>query len=166
MNSQLKKPMPDEARALGALAHVDKLISGGPISFSEAVNVLPLKNENDIRLNRLDQNIDAESNHDSYTKSFREINIAYDKISDELERLAKKDGEIEERQQEYYASLLLAQDRLISFALDLEIQELEDVKNKLNFWHKITVLEKSESDLLVTDRFVISIYEYFSKAKA
>ena len=95
-------------------------------------------------------------------QSFRELNNLYDLISRKLECSAHADVETEQKQEQEYLRLHLAKERLVSFALSLQIEGLEDVKDKLDFWYKIAISEMCEDDLSLTDHFIVSIHEYLA----
>jgi hypothetical protein len=97
-------------------------------------------------------------------KRFEEINTLYDKLTVELENYAKLGVEINEIQEEIYERLEAARDELISFALNLDISSLSDVRNLLNFWYKLAILEKAKQDILIPDQLVIPVRSYFNKS--
>jgi len=76
-------------------------------------------------------------------KRFEEINTLYDRLTVELEHYAKLGVEINETQEEICERLEFARDELVSFALDLDIHGISDVKDLLNFWYKLAVLERA-----------------------
>lgn len=95
-------------------------------------------------------------------KPYEEINKLYDRLTVELEHYAKLGVEINETQEEICERLEFAKDELVSFALDLNIHGASDVKDLLNFWYKLAILEKAEQDILMSDQLILPVHSYFN----
>ena len=95
-------------------------------------------------------------------KRYEEINKLYDRLTVELEHYAKLGVEINETQEEICERLELAREALVSFAMDLNIDGISDVKDLLNFWYKLAVLEKAEHDIVMADQLIIPVHSYFN----
>jgi len=46
--------------------------------------------------------------------------------------------------------------------MDLNIHGISDVKDLLNFWYKLAVLEKAEQDILMPDQLILPVHSYFN----
>jgi len=95
-------------------------------------------------------------------KRYEEINKLYDRLTVELEHYAKLGVEINETQEEICERLELARETLVTFAMDLNIHGISDVKDLLNFWYKLAVLEKAEQDILMPDQLILPVHSYFN----
>lgn len=95
-------------------------------------------------------------------KRFEDINTLYDRLTVELEHYAKLGVEINETQEEICERLEFARDELVSFALDMNIDGISDVKDLLNFWYKLAVVEKAERDILMSDQLILPVHSYFN----
>lgn len=112
------------------------------------------------------QSLNILSDFDKFTlqrnKRFEDINSLYDRLTVELEHYAKLGVEINETQEEICERLEFARDELVSYALDLNIDGISDVKDLLNFWYKLAVLEKAEQDIVMADQLIIPVHSYFN----
>jgi len=112
------------------------------------------------------QSLNILSDFDKFTlqtnKRFEDINSLYDRLTVELEQYAKLGVEINETQEEICERLELARDELVSYALNLNIDGISDVKDLLNFWYKLAVVEKAERDILMADQLIIPVHSYFN----
>jgi len=113
------------------------------------------------RSRRLAQEIKGWLDPTSKTITYSEIDELYDKVSVELEHFANLKIETKEREIEYLR-LNMIREGLIQSALSLDIEQLEDIRDRLKLWYKIVVSESTEDDLLVSDQFIISIHKYLS----
>lgn len=96
-------------------------------------------------------------------KSHREIDEYYDQVSVELEHFANVKLETKENEIDYLR-LHMVREALLQSAQNLDVTELEDIRNRLKLWYKIVVSESTEEDLLVSDQFIIAIHKYLLSA--
>ena len=135
-------------------------------TFEELLERASENQNDDGRLNRsrqLAQEVKDWLEIASEPRSYREIDEFYDQVSVELEHFANMKLETKEKEIDYIR-LHMAREGLIQSALKLEINELEDIRNRLRLWYKIVVSESTDDDLLVTDQFIIAIHKYLSSA--
>jgi len=133
-------------------------------AFDKALERAAESKSDDDRLNRsrqLAQEVKDWLETASDPKSYSEIDELYDQVSVELEHFANIKFETKENEIDYLR-LHMAREGLIQSAQNLDINELEDIQNRLKLWYKIVVSESTEEDLHVTDQFIIAIHKYLS----
>jgi len=133
-------------------------------AFDKIFETASEKQSNDDRFNRsrqLVQEVKAWLETTPDPKSHREIDEYYDQVSIELEHFANMKLETKENEIDYLR-LHMVREALVQSAQNLDITELEDIRNRLKLWYKIVVSESTEDDLDMTDQFIIAIHKYLS----
>jgi hypothetical protein len=139
-----------------------------PEILSEDEEGVPTEQSDNVALNscrQLTQQINDWLETAEDHKSYNAINNFYGQVSVELKRFANMKVQTKENEIDYLR-LHMIRETLIQSAQNLEIHQLEDIRDKLQFWYKIVVSESTEDDLDVTDQFIIAIHKYLSSSTA